>query len=137
MTPAELVTVMMILSGGKHEGRAARIAPALAHAAEIYGVPAIELAAIAWHESAYRALARGRKGELGALQVAPSSRALWCLGVPVEERPSALINCGARLFARARIKCPAHQFTSYHTPSHCGPSQYEANIRKTLKKAGL
>ena len=139
MTASELFAVMMIFSGGKHEGRANDLAHYLLDAAYESDVSPVELAAIAWKESSYRVHAVGKAGELGALQVAPSSLKTWCEGRRVGHVPTKIghVRCGAYLFALARAKCPTHPFTAYHTPSHCGPSQYETRIRNTLKKAGL
>lgn len=135
MTAAELVAVMLIFSDGKHEGRSRTLAHALISCAEMFDVPPIELAAIAWNESAYNVMAIGRVGERGPLQVAPGSAETWCRHLPRGTTPWHVETmCGAHLYALAKARCPAHPFTSYNRPSKCGPSRYETKVRATLRK---
>jgi hypothetical protein len=135
MTITSVVAIMSAISGGTLGERIEKLAPSLLYAAKRYGVSPIDLAAIAWHESHYDMDAIGKAGERGALQVAPSSAAQWCR---TQHRFKEGINdhvvCGARLLARAKRKCYAWPFTAYHTPAHCGPSDYETKIRATIER---
>jgi hypothetical protein len=135
MTITSVVAIMTAISGGTLGKRIEALAPSLAYACARYRIDPIDLAAIAWHESHYDMGAVGKAGEIGAFQVAESSYETWCADtrhIPFHVDHKVL--CGARLFARARRKCHAFPFTAYHTPSHCGPSEYETKIRATIER---
>jgi hypothetical protein len=135
MTLASVVAIMSAISGGTLGKRIEALAPSLVYACARYRIDPIDLAAIAWHESRYDMDAVGKAGEVGPLQVAPSSMAQWCsVQRYVPTWASGNVLCGARLFALARRKCPAHPFTAYRTPSYCTPSDYESAIRETIER---
>ena len=114
-------------------------APLILTAALETGVDPLVLGAVAWRESGYRPNARGARGEIGLMQIAPRGmgRAL-CADLDVRN-PAANVLCGARILAAARAKCgpkAERYLTYYNRPANgCRASRYSRKVLAAFNRA--
>jgi soluble lytic murein transglycosylase-like protein len=84
------------------ESYRAEVAAALVDQAAAHGLPVELVTAMTLRESSGAQTARGRRGEIGLMQVHPGTAARWrChLGTPAEQ-----IDCGCRMLAHHLARC--------------------------------
>lgn len=137
MTAADIVGALALMAGtseGRFAERARELAPVIVQEARRAQVDPLVVAAIALRESSLISQARGRRGELGVMQVMPATGAHHCKGLNLLDARQN-IRCGARLLGRAMRACgdvgPA---LSRYNGNGCVPSRYSAKVLAMLSR---